>query len=154
MEIEIQSIPISIRSQYHARLRAAKADLQKYKKLLVDSRSQFVRADLLSTKANPHGAYASSDDPYAPTGDRTRLLAGTAVLEQGTKRLQQSQQLALETEMQGAEILTNLTSQREQIENSRDTVCITVVFLIMSVSEISCISYDARNSPLTVLRAR
>ena len=153
MEIEIQSIPIAIRSQYHARLRAAKADLQKYKKLLADSRSQFVRTDLFSSKANPNGAYASSDDPYASSGDRARLLAGTTVLEQGTKRLQQSQQLALETEMQGAEILTNLVSQREQIENSRDTVCTAVVSLI-SVLEMFCISYDARISLLTVPRAR
>lgn len=122
MEIEIQSIPISSRSQYHVRLRAAKADVQKYKKLLAKSRSQSVRADLLSSKANPNNTYALSDDPYAASGDRSRLLAGTTVLEQGTKRLQQSQQIALETEMQGAEILTNLRTQREQIENSRDTV--------------------------------
>jgi len=122
MEIEIQSIPSSIRSQYHTRLRSAKADLQKYKKLLADSRTQLARADLLSSKANPTGGYSSSDDPYATSSDRTRLLAGTEILEQGTKRLQQSQQLALETENQGAEILVNLRSQREQIDNSRDTL--------------------------------
>jgi len=122
MEIEIQSIPSSIRSQYHTRLRSAKADLQKYKKLLADSRTQLARADLLTSKANPNGGFSSSDDPYAASTDRTRLLAGATILEQGTKRLQQSQQLALETESQGAEILVNLRSQREQIENSRDTL--------------------------------
>jgi vesicle transport through interaction with t-SNAREs protein 1 len=122
MELEIQSIPSSIRPQYHTRLRSAKADLQKYKKLLTDSRTQLARADLLSSKTNPHGGGYSSDDPYAASNDRTGLLAGTSILEQGTKRLQQSQQIALETETQGAEILLNLRSQREQIENSRDTV--------------------------------
>ena len=122
MELEVQSIPQSIRLQYHTRLSTAKADLQKYKKLLAESRSQFARADLLSSKAYQSGAY-TSDDPYGPSTDRTRLLAGTTILEQGSKRLQQSQQLALETETQGAEILTNLRGQREQIENSRNTVC-------------------------------
>jgi vesicle transport through interaction with t-SNAREs protein 1 len=122
MEIELQSIPSAIRSQYHARLRSAKSDLQRYKKLLADSLTQHARADLFSSNANSNGGFSTSDDPYAASNDRTRLLAGTSVLEQGTKRLQQSQQLAIETEIHGAEILTNLRTQREQIENSRDTV--------------------------------
>lgn len=122
MEIELQSIPLSIRSQYHARHRSAKESLQSYKKLLADSRIQLTRAELFSASSNPNGDFTSTDDPYAASNDRTRLLTGTDILEQGTKRLQQSQQLALETETQGAEILTNLRTQREQIENSRGTV--------------------------------
>jgi|SRR6266508_6563649 len=123
MEIEVQSVPQAIRAQYYTRLRTAKADLQKYKKLLAESRSQLARADLLASTAYQNDDYTSSDDPYGLSTDRTRLLAGTSVLEQGTKRLQQSQQLALETETQGSEILTNLRGQREQIENSRNTAC-------------------------------
>jgi vesicle transport through interaction with t-SNAREs 1 len=122
MEIEIQGVPQSARAQYHSRLRSAKADLSKYKKLLAESRSQLARSSLLSsTKLSENGAYGSSDDPYG-SSDRTRLLNGTMLLEDGTRRLQQSQQIALETENQGAEILSNLRIQREQIENSRDTV--------------------------------
>ncbi|KAF8913797.1 vesicle transport v-snare protein vti1 [Gymnopilus junonius] len=120
MEIEIQGVPQSVRAQYHLRLRAAKDDLSKHKKLLADSRSQLARVDLLSS--SNAGPYVSSDDPYAPSSDRTRLLAGTSLLEDGTKRLQQSQQIAVETENQGAEILMNLRTQREQIENSRITL--------------------------------
>ena len=129
MEIEVQNIPSSIRSQYYARLRSAKTDLQTYKKLLADSRTQLARADLFSSNTNQTGGFSSSDEPYS--NDRTRLLAGTSILEQGTKRLQQSQQLAIETETQGAEILTNLRSQREQIENSRDTVGRYPSFLLL-----------------------
>jgi len=121
MEIEVQGIPQSVRAQYHSRLRSAKAELSKYKKLLVESRTQLARADLLSSSKNS-GAYSSSDDPYGPSSDRARLLNGTAILEQGSKRLLQSQQIAIETENQGAEILMNLRTQREQIENSRNTV--------------------------------
>jgi len=119
MEIEIQGIPQSVRAQYHTRLRSAKADLSKHKKLLTDARAQLARSDLLSSSNN---GYPSSDEPYGPSSDRTRLLAGTALLEEGSKRLQQSQQIALEAENQGADILMNLRTQREQIENSRNTV--------------------------------
>jgi len=122
MEIEIQGVPQSARAQYHSRLRSAKADLSKYKKLLAESRSQLARSNLLSsTKLSENGGYNSSDDPYN-SSDRTRLLAGTMLLEDGTRRLQQSRQIALETENQGADILSNLRIQREQIENSRNTL--------------------------------
>jgi vesicle transport through interaction with t-SNAREs protein 1 len=119
MEIEVQGVPQNVRASYHVRLRSAKSDLQALKKLLADSRAQLARADLLASN-NPN-AY-SSDEPYGPSSDRARLLANTTILEDGTKRLQQSFQMALETESQGAEILTNLVSQREQIENSRNTL--------------------------------
>jgi vesicle transport through interaction with t-SNAREs protein 1 len=121
MEIEIQGIPHSVRAQYHARLRTAKSDLSRYKKLLKDQNSQIARADLLSS-SRPLGA--PSDDPYAHSSDRTRLLAGTSMLEEGSKRLQESHRIALETETQGSDILLNLRTQREQIENARSTVCL------------------------------
>ncbi|KAE9410353.1 vesicle transport v-snare protein vti1 [Gymnopus androsaceus JB14] len=118
MDIEMQGIPQSIRSQYQARLRTAKADLSRYKKMFKDLSSQLARSSLLASSTRP--GY-SSDDPYG-TSDRARLLAGTTILEDGTKRLQESQRLALETEEQGTDILMNLRIQREQIENSRNTL--------------------------------
>jgi len=121
MEIEIQGIPQSVRAQYQTRLRSSKAELTKHKKLLAESRTQLARADLLSSSSNA-GTYSSSDEPYGPSSDRTRLLAGNNLLEEGSKRLQQSQQIAIETENQGADILMNLRQQREQIENSRNTL--------------------------------
>ncbi|KAJ7781358.1 vesicle transport v-SNARE protein N-terminus-domain-containing protein [Mycena metata] len=120
MEIEIQGIPQSIRPQYQTRLRTAKADLTRYKKQYKDVHAQLARSALLSS--NRAGGAFTSDEPYGPTSDRTRLLAGTSVLEDGTKRLQDSHRIALETEDQGAEILMNLRQQREQIEHSRDTL--------------------------------
>ncbi|TFY65390.1 hypothetical protein EVJ58_g2008 [Rhodofomes roseus] len=103
MEIEIQGIPQSIRTSYQSRIKAAKADLARYKKLSKDLHASTARADLLAR-------------------DRTRLLAGTALLEDGSRRLQESQRIALETEEQGTDILRSLRVQREQIENSRDTL--------------------------------
>jgi vesicle transport through interaction with t-SNAREs protein 1 len=117
MEIETQGIPQSLKPQYQARLRTAKADVSQYKKRSKDTHGQLARSDLLSGRG---AGQPTSDEPYGTTSDRTRLLSGTALLEDGTRRLQESQRIALETEDQGADILMNLRQQREQIENSRN----------------------------------
>ncbi|KAL6305751.1 vesicle transport v-snare protein vti1 [Sparassis latifolia] len=119
MEIEVQGIPQSLRPSYQARIKSAKAALQQHKKLSKDLHAQFSRADLLGSRT---GEGAPSDDPYGGASDRTRLLAGTALLEDGSRRLMESQRIALETEEQGSDILRSLRGQREQIQNSRDTL--------------------------------
>jgi vesicle transport through interaction with t-SNAREs protein 1 len=121
MEIEVQGMPQSIKPQYQTRIRSAKTELSRFKKLSKDLHAQLSRSDLLGGVGGRPIGPSSADDPYG-TGDRTRLLAGTSLLEDGTRRLQESQRIALETEEQGADILSNLRRQREQIENSRDTV--------------------------------
>jgi len=121
MEIELQGMPQSIRPQYQARIKSAKAELTRFKKLSKELHTQLTRSDLLGGVGGRPIGPSSADDPYG-SSDRTRLLAGTALLEDGTKRLQDSQRIALETEEQGADILANLRRQREQIENSRDTL--------------------------------
>jgi vesicle transport through interaction with t-SNAREs 1 len=119
MEIEMQGIPQSTRTQYQGRLRVARTDFSQQKKALKEAIAQAARSSLV---ANTN--YSSSDEPYG-SNDRTRLLAGTSLLEDGTRRLQESQRIALETEERGADILSNLRVQREQIENSRNTVSST-----------------------------
>ncbi|KAI0693406.1 vesicle transport v-SNARE protein N-terminus-domain-containing protein [Cytidiella melzeri] len=117
MEIEIQGIPQSIRHSYQNRIKSAKSDLTRYKKLSKDTLASLNRSDLLGSRGTP----TTSDEPYG-SSDRTRLLAGTALLEDGSRRLQDSQRIALETEEQGADILRSLRGQREQIQNARDTL--------------------------------
>lgn len=121
MEIEIQGIPQSIRPQYQSRIRASKADLARYKKLSREMHAQASRADLFSASRGGVDGLATSDEPYG-SSDRARLLTGTTVLEDGSRRLQESQRIALETEEQGADILRSLVGQREQIENARNTL--------------------------------
>jgi vesicle transport through interaction with t-SNAREs 1 len=121
MEIEIQGIPRSMKPPYQARLKSIKADLTRSKKLSKDMHSQLARSDLLD------GA-PSSDQPYGSASDRNRLLAGVNILSNGSRRLADSQRIALETEEQGTDILTILREQREQIENSRDMVCAYILF--------------------------
>lgn len=130
MEIEIQGIPQSLRSTYQSRIKASKADLQRYKKLSKDLHAQASRAELLA-RPGLNGT-STSDEPYGATSDRTRLLAGTALLEDGSRRLQDSQRIALETEEQGADILRSLRGQREQIQNARDTVRLPLLFTPVS----------------------
>lgn len=119
MEIEIQGMSPSVRMGYNTRLRTAKADLARHKKLLKEQEALATREDLFSSSSQP---FTTSDDPYNVTSDRARLLAKTSQLEDGTRRLQESQRIALETENQGADILMNLRSQREQIENAQSTL--------------------------------
>lgn len=118
LDIEISSIPHNLRQHYQTRLRDAKSSLSRCKSSLKDARTSQARSELLSSASKPY----SSDDPYGSSSDRQRLLSSNQLLENGTKRLEESQRMALETENHGAEILTNLRQQREQIENSRDTL--------------------------------
>lgn len=119
MEIEIQGIPNSVKTQYQTRLRTAKSELVRYKKITKETQSKLA---LLSSSNRGGVGTPTSDEPYGPSSDRSRLLSGTALLEDGSRRLADSHRIALETEDQGAEILMSLRRQREQIENSRDVV--------------------------------
>lgn len=120
MEVEIQGIPQSVKAPYLTRLKQAKADLTKYKKLAKELHSQAARSDLLGPFRS--GATSTSDDPYDEQGDRARLLRGTETLNDGSRRIVDSTSIALQTEEEGADILRTLRGQREQIENSRNMV--------------------------------
>ncbi|KAF8149142.1 vesicle transport v-snare protein vti1 [Crassisporium funariophilum] len=120
LEIEIQGIPQSVRPPYTSRLKHAKADLTKYKKLSKDLHSAAARTDLLG--AGAFNRSTNSDDPYGERSDRARLLAGSETLGDGSRRIAESTSIALDTESMGGDILTGLRAQREQIENSRNTL--------------------------------
>ncbi|TRM67962.1 vesicle transport v-SNARE protein N-terminus-domain-containing protein [Schizophyllum amplum] len=121
MQIELPSIPQSLRAPYQQRLGAAKSTLAGAKRRYKETEA---RVALLGGRARSAGsgfAVSSTNDGYDQS-DRARLLAGTARLDEGTRRLEESQRIALETEQTGADILLNLRGQREQIEHARDTL--------------------------------
>ncbi|KAG8977291.1 hypothetical protein FRB90_008838 [Tulasnella sp. 427] len=121
MEVEIQGMPQSIKSKYQSRVKAAKSDLQKWKKQAKDLHLASTRNELFAGRTNA----SASDDPYADDparSQRARLLQGNQTLADSTRRLEDSQRIALETEGIGADILTTLRQQRGQIENARDQV--------------------------------
>lgn len=66
---------------------------------------------------------SSSDNPYPGDYDeRGRLLQGLDRVDDGNRRLENSHRIALDTEDVGADILRNLRMQREQIENTHNTL--------------------------------
>ena len=112
--------------------------------------------------ANPFAESNSGDLEAAQSSQaqRQRLLQGTASLEDGQRRLEESNRIALETEDLGADILRDLRGQREQIEHSRDTVSSNETYsalwlLSCSSSDMSCYSaslssYDKPTTASTV----
>lgn len=81
------------------------------------------------------GDVESGRSSYDPQAQRQKLLQGTSTLEDGSRRLQESHRIALETEDLGADILRDLRSQREQIENSRDTVGVDSFDILIALSD-------------------
>ncbi|KAG8844950.1 hypothetical protein FRB96_002785 [Tulasnella sp. 330] len=145
MEVEIQGMPQSIKSKYQIRVKSSKGELTKWKKQAVGRPSHVrpgqdiltlrctlfryndtqkdlhlanSRSELLSSRSNP----IASDDPYADSDDvnsqRARLLQGTQSLADSTRRLEDSQRIAIETEGVGADILRTLRQQRGTIEHA------------------------------------
>ncbi|THH04325.1 hypothetical protein EW145_g5602 [Phellinidium pouzarii] len=122
MEIELQGMPQSIKAPYGVRAKGAKSTLAALKKRAREAHAQSARSELLSDVGGSPFRNVHSSGEEGSAGDRSRLLAGTELLEGGSRRLQDAQRVALETESQGADILRDLRRQREQIENARDTL--------------------------------
>ncbi|KAG8990837.1 hypothetical protein FRB93_003008 [Tulasnella sp. JGI-2019a] len=118
MEVEIQGMPQSIKTKYQLRVKSSKAELTKWKKQAKDMHLANSRSELLSSRSNP----VAFDDPYADgdgvNSQRTRLLQGTQSLADSTRRLEDSQRIAIETEGVGADILRTLRQQRGTIEHA------------------------------------
>ncbi|EJD04617.1 vesicle transport v-snare protein vti1 [Fomitiporia mediterranea MF3/22] len=126
MEIELQGMPQSIKQPYANRRNTAKSTLSSLKTRARTLHATVQRAALLSSTSDAAGSPFRDSTDELPGGgissDRTRLLKGTQLLEGGSQRLQDAHRVALETEDQGADILRDLRRQREQIENSRNTL--------------------------------
>lgn len=123
MDVEIPSMPVSIRKTFTDRLATSKQLVEKAKRTARDARAETQRQELLSS------GRTSTDDPYydgeedsTAFSTRTRLLAGTEQLSDSTRRLDNAHRIALETEDVGTDILRNLRGQREQIEHTRDSL--------------------------------
>ncbi|KAN0062392.1 t-SNARE VTI1 [Thecaphora frezii] len=120
MELEISSFPQSVRSRFLVELRGQKSEVEALKR---DVKAAF------NASAGGGGYNVALEESgggdlesQGSREQRERLLQGTATLEDGTRRLEESHRLALETEDLGADILRDLRGQREQIEHSRDTL--------------------------------
>jgi len=135
LEIEVQGIPASIHGQYTTRLRQAKNELIRYWKIHKESLATMAPADFVPGSKGS-GSVGTSDDPFS---ECTRLLAGAEILEDGSRQIVNSTQIAFETETYGADILKGLQGLREQIKNAQDTVsCHSSPSVAHAITNISC----------------
>lgn len=119
---------VSRRSSAYTQLRRRRQRLRLSDILVPLARSQRSHMSRPTTgRYDPSNPFAESssganDADVERQSQRQRLLQGTATLEDGQRRLEESNRIALETEDLGADILRDLRGQREQIEHSRDTL--------------------------------
>ncbi|VVT45186.1 uncharacterized protein SAPINGB_P000666 [Magnusiomyces paraingens] len=121
LAVEIQNIPSAARGPYNGRLRDYRASLDKAKRDVKRAGEESARVELFGSRALNSGIPGASSDDIA-LDQRQQLLQGTASLERSSQRLRDSQRLANETEQIGANILSDLRGQREQISNARNTL--------------------------------
>ncbi|PWN21498.1 V-snare-domain-containing protein [Microstroma glucosiphilum] len=120
MDVEVQGFPQSVKSKYSVQMRGFRSELDKVSKQL---NSQMAKSSGYDP-SNPFvdSSAADLEANNSSQAQRQRLLQGTSTLEDGQRRLEESNRIALETEDLGADILRDLRGQREQIEHSRDTL--------------------------------
>ncbi|KAJ2777002.1 Vesicle transport V-snare protein [Coemansia interrupta] len=125
LEVELLSLGGAQRARAGPRIRQYKEDvarLQQEAKRVAQGMGNHEanRRALLGDRAVDS---SSASEGGALDGDqRTRLLSGNERLEGGTRRLQESHRIAIETEAVGAGILQDLRAQREQIVSTRNTL--------------------------------
>jgi len=115
MSLEINNIPTSAKTKPRARLRNYTADLDGARGSLVKLAQTADRDALLGARGGAHPA----DQTVA---QRQQLLTGTQSLERSSARLRDTERIAIETEQIGAGILGDLSSQRESILRTHDTL--------------------------------
>jgi hypothetical protein len=84
MQLEIQGIPKSLKSKYTPRLKSSQAELARWKKLSREAHGKMQRGELSARSGGGFGG-VTSDEPYRTADDRTRLLVGHEVMEDGTR---------------------------------------------------------------------
>ncbi|AOW01114.1 snare region anchored in the vesicle membrane C-terminus-domain-containing protein [Yarrowia lipolytica] len=115
LSVEIQNIPSSARAPLSANLRQYRQSIQSAKKQLANVEQAGARNELFGDRS------AAGDGDIA-LDQRQQLLSGQESLDRSSQRIRDSQRVANETESIGANILTDLRGQREQIQNSRNTL--------------------------------
>ncbi|KAI9697301.1 MAG: hypothetical protein M1836_004865 [Candelina mexicana] len=111
MRIEKQNIPSAIRNKVNQRFRNFETDVDQCKrklKTLSDDR-----------KVLFGDRYTDNPTSDAQLEQRQQLLSGTERMDRSSKRLRESQRLALETENIGRDTLADLQTQRETIVHTR-----------------------------------
>ncbi|EDV21297.1 uncharacterized protein TRIADDRAFT_60180 [Trichoplax adhaerens] len=116
MDLEVRDAPSTARSElakkwnnYNTEYKDLETNFRKARVALMDSVT--ARTRLLGSE---------EDYNYTSEDQRTRLLENSDRINKSNNRLDDGLRIALETEQVGADIMTNLDSDREKIKRSRD----------------------------------
>ncbi|CAL1273025.1 unnamed protein product [Larinioides sclopetarius] len=114
MDLEVKGMPPTSRQKYQIRLKSYVAELSLLDKELLN----FDKA-----RTNPRDDNSLRDElfegDYVKDDQKQRLLDNTERLESSSRQLEGGYKLAVEAEQIGSQILTDLSSQRETIKNSK-----------------------------------
>lgn len=109
MTLEVQQMASHDRPPYNAKIRTYRQDVDKVKgglKSLMDD-------------SDRHQLFGDSEENY---NQRQTLLKANESIDRSSRRLNDAQRTANETEQIGTSIMDNLRAQRDQITNTRDTL--------------------------------
>ncbi|OWF53325.1 vesicle transport through interaction with t-SNAREs homolog 1A-like [Mizuhopecten yessoensis] len=110
MELEVKDLPSRDKQKYQTRVKSYKTELGK---LQTDTRRAKLGID--SSRDELLG-----DDTHESEDQRKRLLDNTDALDRTSRRLDHGYRIALETEEMGAQVLQDLSGQRQTIQRSRN----------------------------------
>eukprot|EP00118_Oscarella_pearsei_P005021 m.22353 g.22353 ORF g.22353 m.22353 type:complete len:218 (+) comp28334_c0_seq2:30-683(+) len=114
IDIEAQSLPSENRHRAQNRLKS-------YRQELTKSDKEFRRARIaLYDYHQGRDELLGPDDPHHSEDQRAKLLDNTEKLNKGSMRLEEGYKMALETEQIGAQIMGDLTRDRETITRARE----------------------------------
>ncbi|KAI8608863.1 vesicle transport v-snare protein vti1 [Chytriomyces sp. MP71] len=128
MEMELVSLPGTVRARLAPRVKAFKDEMKTAKKDLA-SHELSDRDQLLGRAGSSSGSHLVDVDAR---GDRARILNATERLQDGSRKLDDAKRMALETEGVAIETLGNLNQQREQILRTRDRLTVADGFITKS----------------------
>lgn len=113
MDLEVKAVPPASRQKYQIRLKSYVAELALLDKELrarITPRDESIMREELF------------DGDYVNDDQKQRLLDNTERLERSSRQLEGGYRMAVEAEQMGAQILTDLSSQRETIKKSKSRV--------------------------------
>lgn len=114
MDLEVRSLSGPERSQQQSVMKKLKSEVSHLKSELRQASDNCSRAQLLDG--------ASAGQQQRGGDDRARLLAVTEKLDSSTARIKAAQEMCYEAEEIGSSILTDLSSQSDQMRKMKGTV--------------------------------
>ncbi|KAF2116473.1 vesicle transport v-snare protein [Lophiotrema nucula] len=115
MRLEKSNVPAPSKNKINQRLRNFESDIDSSKRKL-----KTLGSDRKALFGNRYTDDPEADDPHY--AQRQQLLSTTDRAERSSARIKNAQRMALETEQVGANTLSDLHRQGEQIRHTRDTL--------------------------------